>query len=158
MKVEAVYPTPFWRAAGLTGQWVSTDGPIKFGFDNSPPDGSLGVLAGFVGGDEHRTWSAKSFAERRAGVLQQMAFVLGDQRALTPSDYFDMDWTNEQWSRGGPTALCGPGTLTGYGPALAAPVGRIHWAGTETSDFWQGYMDGAVRSGERAAAEVLSAL
>ena len=69
-----------------------------------------------------------------------------------------MDWTKEQWSRGGPTAIAGPGTLTGYGPALRAPVGRIHWAGTETSDYWQGYMDGAVRSGERVAAEVAAAL
>lgn len=158
MKVEAVYPTPFWRAAGLTGQFVTTTGPIKFGFDNSPPDGSLGVLAGFVGGDEHRTWSARTFADRRTGVLQQLAAVLGDQRFLAPSDYFDMDWTNEQWTRGAPTALFGPGTLTEYGVALTAPVGRIHWAGTETSDYWQGYMDGAVRSGERAAREVVAVL
>lgn len=158
MKVEAVYPTPFWRSAGLTGQFVTTTGPVKFGFDNSPPDGSLGVLAGFVGGDEHRAWSTKTFADRRDGVLRQLASVLGDQRFLSPSDYFDMDWTNEQWSRGGPTALFGPGTLTEYGHALAAPVGRIHWAGTETSDFWQGYMDGAVRSGQRAAREVHAVL
>ena len=65
-----------------------------------------------------------------------------------------MDWTNEQWSRGGPTAIAGTGTLSQYGPALRAPVGRIHWAGTETADYWQGYMDGAVRSGERAAREI----
>ncbi|MGW4088853.1 FAD-dependent oxidoreductase [Nocardia sp. NPDC004750] len=38
------------------------------------------------------------------------------------------------------------------------PVGRIHWAGAETSDVWNGYMDGAVRSGYRAAAEVLGCL
>jgi monoamine oxidase len=69
-----------------------------------------------------------------------------------------MSWPTEQWSRGGPTPIFGPGTLTSFGPALRDPVGRIHWAGTETSDFWQGYMDGAVRSGERAAAEVLAEL
>jgi len=46
--------------------------------------------------------------------------------------------------------------LTAYGPALRAPVGNVHWAGTETSTYWNGYMDGAVRSGERAAAEVLA--
>jgi monoamine oxidase len=44
---------------------------------------------------------------------------------------------------------------TQFGAALRPPVGRIHWAGTETSTVWCGYMDGAVRSGERAAAEVL---
>jgi monoamine oxidase len=46
---------------------------------------------------------------------------------------------------------------TGYGEALREPVGRIHWAGTESSEVWNGYMDGAIRSGERAAREVLDA-
>jgi hypothetical protein len=45
-----------------------------------------------------------------------------------------------------------------YGPELRAPVGRVHWAGTETATIWNGYIDGAVRSGSRAAAEVLDAL
>jgi monoamine oxidase len=48
----------------------------------------------------------------------------------------------------------GPGVLTTLGPALCAPVGRIHWAGTETSPIWSGYIEGAIRSGERASAEV----
>jgi monoamine oxidase len=54
--------------------------------------------------------------------------------------------------------LAGPGVYTAVGPALRKPVGRIHWAGTETSTYWNGYMDGAVRSGERAAREVLDKL
>ena len=154
MKVEAVYPTPFWRGAGLTGQFLTTSGPVGYAFDNSPPDGSLGVLAGFVGGDQLRRYGVMTPQARRDAVLAQYASVFGDNRYLTPSSYFDMDWTTEQWSRGGPTALLSPGTLTEYGPALVTPVGRIHWAGTETSDYWKGYMDGAVRSGERVAAEV----
>jgi monoamine oxidase len=157
MKVEAVYPTPFWRALGLTGQFLTTSGPVGYAFDNSPPDGSRGVLAGFVGGDQNVTYGPQSAAQRRTTVLQQYAAVFGDNRFLSPSDYFDMDWTVEEYSRGGPTALFGPGTLVTYGHALRAPVGRIHWAGTETSDYWQGYMDGAVRSGERVAAEVIAA-
>ena len=48
--------------------------------------------------------------------------------------------------------------LLDFGKAIREPVGRIHWAGTETSTYWNGYMDGAVRSGERAAAEVLAEL
>ncbi|HEV8167317.1 MAG TPA: FAD-dependent oxidoreductase, partial [Actinomycetota bacterium] len=51
-----------------------------------------------------------------------------------------------------------PGVWTSYGTALRAPVGRLHWAGTETATVWTGYMDGAARSGERAAAEVLAAM
>ncbi|HJQ43614.1 MAG TPA: flavin monoamine oxidase family protein [Jatrophihabitantaceae bacterium] len=158
MKVEAVYPTPFWRASGLTGQMLVTDGPIGYSFDNSPPDASVGVLAGFVGGSKNLTYGPMTPAARRTAVLQQLATVFKDNRFLSPIEYFDMDWTTEEWSRGGPTALFGPGTLVGWGPSLRAPVGRIHWAGTETSDYWQGYMDGAVRSGERAAGEVLAAL
>ncbi|MGN6607916.1 MAG: flavin monoamine oxidase family protein [Jatrophihabitans sp.] len=157
MKVEAVYPAPFWRAQGLTGQFLTVGGPVGYAFDNSPADGSPGVLAGFVGGAQNLVWGPKSPAERRAGVLAQFARIFQDDRFLTPTDYFDMDWTTEEWSRGGPTAVFGPGVLTQYGPQLRVPVGRIHWAGTETSDYWTGYMDGAVRSGERAAAEVLAA-
>lgn len=158
MKVEAIYPTPFWRDKNLTGQFLDTAGPVGYSFDNSPPDGSLGVLAGFVGGTQNRVYGPMAPAARRTAVLKQFASVFGDNRFLTPIGYFDMDWVNEEWSRGGPTAILGPGTLLAYGPAIREPVGRIHWAGTETADFWQGYMDGAVRSGERAATEVLSAL
>jgi monoamine oxidase len=158
MKVEAVYGTPFWRAGKLTGQFFTAGGPVGYAFDNSPPDGSPGVLAGFVGGRQNRIWGVKPLAQRRAGVLAQYAKIFQDDRFLTPQDYFDMDWTREEWSRGGPTAVAAPGALTAYGPALRAPVGRIHWAGTETSEFWQGYMDGAVRSGERVAKEVASLL
>jgi len=154
MKVEAVFPTPFWRAKNLTGQFLATGGPIGYSFDNSPPDGSVGVLAGFVGGVQNLHWGAQPAAVRRAAVLAQMVSMFGDNRFLSPTEYFEMDWTREEFSHGGPTAIWGPGALTEFGPALRAPVGRIHWAGTETSDYWQGYMDGAVRSGERVAAEL----
>jgi monoamine oxidase len=153
-----VYPTPFWRTANLTGQFLTVGGPVGYSFDNSPPDGSPGVLAGFVGGAQNLQWGPKPLAERRAAVLAQFARMFGNTRYLSPTEYFEMDWTLEEWSRGGPTAIAGPGTLTSFGPSLRAPVGRIHWAGTETSDYWQGYMDGAVRSGERAATEVAAGL
>jgi monoamine oxidase len=91
-------------------------------------------------------------------VLKQYARIFDDDRFLHPDEYFDMDWTQTRWSTGGPTVIAGPGTLTQFGHALRNPVGRIHWAGTETSDYWQGYMDGAVRSGERAADEVRALL
>ena len=155
MKVEAVYPTPFWRAAGLTGQFLTVGGPVGYSFDNSPPDGSVGVLAGFVGGDQNLAWGHRSRAERRTAVLAQYVRLFQDKRFGNPIGYFDENWAQSEWSHGGPTAIMGPGTLTRFGHALRTPVGRIHWAGTETSDYWQGYMDGAVRSGERAAEEIL---
>jgi monoamine oxidase len=156
MKVEAIYRTPFWRGKGLTGQFLDVgEGPVGYSFDNSPPDGSVGVLAGFVGGAQNLRWGARTPAQRRRAVLAQYVRVFQDERFGKPAAYFDENWTHTRWSHGGPTAIFGPGTLYRYGHALRTPCGRIHWAGTETSDYWQGYMDGAVRSGERAATEVM---
>jgi monoamine oxidase len=155
--VTAVYAKPFWRAAGLTGTAVNGDGPVSATFDDSPPDGSPGVLFGFVGGDKARAYAALSPSARRAAVLAALATLFGSQ-ALHPVAFHDTRWSEDQWTRGCPVGIAGPGTLVAYGQALRAPVGRIHWAGTETSRFWNGYMDGAVRSGERAAGEVLARL
>jgi monoamine oxidase len=157
IKFEAIYPAPFWRAKGLNGQAVSEIGPIKTTFDSSPQDGSPGILLGFIGGHEARTWGARPESELRTAALQSLARYFGDE-ALHPRETRIMNWSAEPWSRGCPVAVLGPGTLVDFGAALREPAGRVHWAGTETSDFWNGYMDGAVRSGERVAAEVRAAL
>ncbi len=157
LKVTAVYDRPFWREAGLNGTAVSLNGPVNATFDDSPPDGSPGVLFGFVGGDEGRRFRGQSKADRRAAVLKNFADYFGEQ-ALRPRRYFETDWPGARWSRGGPVGIAGPGVLLNHGPALRAPVGPIHWAGTETSNYWNGYMDGAVRSGKRAAQEVIDEL
>ncbi len=157
IKCEAVYDRPFWRDAGLTGQTVSINGPAYVTFDNSPPNGTPGILFGFVGGDDARAFRTKSASERQSEILGCFNNYYGSQ-ALHPTRYFEQDWTQEVWTRGCPVAFTPPGALTAYGKALREPVGRIHWAGTETSTYWNGYMDGAVRSGERAASEVLALL
>jgi monoamine oxidase len=157
IKVTAVYQTPFWRDAGLNGTAVSYTGPANVTFDDSPQDGSRGVIFGFVGGDEARRFMRRSTAGRRAAVLANFTTYFGS-KAAHPSSYFESNWTTEEWTRGCPVAIAGPGTLLAYGPALRRPFGRIHWAGTETSSYWNGYMDGAVRSAERAAREVLNRL
>ncbi|MFL6241201.1 MAG: flavin monoamine oxidase family protein [Actinomycetes bacterium] len=156
IKVGAYYDKPWWREEGLTGAAVSDTGPARITFDVSTADGSVGGLLGFVGGDEARAYAGRSDALLSA-VLDNFATYFGP-RALNPIETVVMNWADELWSRGCPTAIGGPGLLSEYGPAISAPIGRIHWAGTETATYWQGYMDGAVRSGERAAAEVLSAL
>ena len=157
LKATAVYDRPFWRDAGLNGTALSLNGPVNFTFDDSPPDGSPGVVFGFVGGDEARRHRGRPKADRRAAVLKNFADFFG-ARALHPRAYFETDWPGAKWSRGGPVGIAGPGLLLAHGPALREPVGRIHWAGTETSSYWNGYMDGAVRSGKRAAREVLDEL
>jgi monoamine oxidase len=157
MKFEAVYPTPFWRQRGLTGQVVSENGPVNVTFDVAPESGTPGIMMGFIGGHEARVWEQRSAADRRDAVLRQFAHFFGDE-ALSPREVVEFNWSTEVWNRGCPVAVLGPGTLIDFGAALRAPVDRIHWAGTETSTYWNGYMDGAVRSGRRAAAEVLTAL
>jgi monoamine oxidase len=157
MKFEAVYDTPFWRAKGLNGQVVSENGPVKVTFDTSPANGSLGIMMGFIGGHDARVWEDRPASERRDAVLQNFANYFGNE-ALNPRQVVEFNWSTEVWNRGCPVAVLGPGTLIDFGTALRTPVGRVHWAGTETSTYWNGYMDGAVRSGERAAKEALAGL
>jgi monoamine oxidase len=156
IKCEAIYDRPFWRSAGLSGQAVADTGPATTTFDNSPPDGRPGILFGFVGGHHARVWGPRPLDERRSAVLRNLADYFGAE-ALRLRSYVEADWTNEVWTRGCPVGWTAPGVLLEYGPAIRTPVGLIHWAGTETATFWNGYMDGAVRSGERAASEVLAA-
>lgn len=154
IKSEAVYPTPFWRGDGLSGQGVSDEGIASIPFDNSPPDGSVGVLFAFTGGRAAARLAGMSPRARRQVVLQRFGQYVGEQ-ALSPSQFIEHDWRSETWTRGCPTAIPRPGVLSRYGHTLRAPLGPVHFAGTETSDYWQGYMDGAVRAGERAAREIL---
>jgi len=157
IKCQAVYDRPSWRDSGLTGQAVALDGPVRVTFVNSPPDGSPGVLLGFIEGAAARDYQRRSAAERKAAVLNSFATYFGEA-ARHPRNYFEVNWTHEAWTRGCYEGYLPPGALTAHGAALRAPFNRIHWAGAETSDYWYGYMDGAVRSGERAAAEVLAGL
>lgn len=157
VKCTAVYGEPFWREAGLSGQTTSTHGPVKTTFDNSPPGGSPGVLLGFLEGDEARRLGRLPLAERRQAVLGCFARFFGP-RAVSPERYVERDWSEEEWTRGCYSGYFAPGGWTGYGPALRAPLGPIHWAGTETATEWYGFMEGAVQSGERAAEEVSHAL
>ena len=154
-KVAAAYPEPFWREQGLNGSVLSTDGLVNATFDDSPRDGRPGVIFGFVGGDSARSFARLGEAARRRRVLAEFADYFGHQ-ALSPTEFFYTEWSEQRWSRGGPVGIYPPGLMTTYGHTIREPVGRIHWAGTETSTYWNGYMDGAIRSGERAAAEVLA--
>lgn len=157
-KVHAIYDRPFWREAGLTGQATSDAGALRLTFDNSPESGTPGILMGFVeGGDRWKGWALKSPEERRAAVIADLVRLFGEQ-AGNPMEYVEHSWAEEEYSRGCYVGNFPPGVLTTYGEALRAPIGRIHWAGTETATVWNGYMDGAVQSGERAAAEALAAL
>jgi monoamine oxidase len=154
IKCLVAYSRPFWRNAGLTGQVISDTGPVKVTFDDSPPDGAPGVLVAFVYADDARYCSNRPADEFRAAVLESLGRYFGPQ-ALKPIDFLQHDWSGDPWTSGCYSGFMAPGVLSMYGPALRPAVGRIHWAGTETADVWYGFMDGAVRSGQRAAAEIV---
>ena len=157
IKCQVIYDEPFWRAEGLSGQATGDGEGSRVVFDNSPPDGSPGVLLAFVEGDEAHRLGRESVQVRRAAVVSSLTRYFG-AKAGSPADYLELDWQQERWSGGCYGTLFGPNVWTRYGHALSTPAGPIHWAGTETSPIWCGYMDGAVRSGERAAAAVLAEL
>jgi monoamine oxidase len=157
MKVQAVYDKPFWREEGLSGYVNSDTGPVKLMYDNSPPDGSKGVLLGFIEGHEARLATKMSPGARKAAVLANFTKAIGAQ-AAKPKQYVEMNWANEEWTRGCYGGYLPPGVWTDYGPAVRAPHGKIHWAGAEHATIWNGYMDGALRSGEDAAKAALKKL
>jgi len=156
IKFQVGYQTPFWREDGLSGFVASLDDVFSPVMDNSPPDGSCGVLVGFLEGAHARAAAELSVAQRRQIVVDALIKYFGP-KAAEPFDIVEQDWTAEEFTRGCYGGRLGAGVWTQYGKALTAPVGRIHWAGAELAQVWSGYMDGAVRSGRQAAEEVLAA-
>jgi monoamine oxidase len=157
LKANAIYPTPFWRDAGLNGQAVSDTGPIRITYDNSPPDGKPGILVGFMEGNDSRAFYGSSPSVRRQAALESFARYFGSQ-ALRPTGYVDLMWAQEPFTRGAYGSFNPPGVLTSLQDPLAKPVGALHYASSDASAQWPGYMDGAIRSGEQAAAAVTAEL
>jgi monoamine oxidase len=153
-KIALVYDTPVWRADGLSGQSFAPGSPANLTIDSCTDTGSPGMLTVITEVPVARRIGQLTEAERKKAVLDAVAERFGEQ-ALSPVDYVEQDWAVERYSGGGMIAHTPPGVLTEFGPALREPCGRIHWAGTESSAVMYGFIDGAVRSGERAATEVM---
>jgi monoamine oxidase len=153
-KTLVVYDEPFWRADGFSGQTSEPGSAAEVTLDASPVSGSPGVIATFTFGPIAERVDALPEAERRRVVLDALTTRLGP-RAASPSEFIETAWWTEQWTRGCSFAHLPPGILTRFGSLLREPAGRVHWAGTETATTSHGAIDGAVRSGERAAVEIL---
>ncbi|MDQ0465872.1 monoamine oxidase [Caulobacter ginsengisoli] len=145
------YDTPFWRDQGYSGQVIDEDGPVGVVMDDTQ-DGDPGMLVGFFDGEHAVAASGIDQDARQALVVSSLVKFFGEA-AATPIGYADNDWSQEPFTWGY-IGVMGPGAMTRFGSALREPVGRIHWAGTETSTEWAGYIEGALRSGRRAACEV----
>jgi monoamine oxidase len=159
VKVHATYRKPFWRHLttryphtpnGLSGIVLSNKGPITLGFDNSPggAKATTGVLLGFVFANNGRVWGSKPAPVRRRETIAQFTRWFGPA-AASPIHYMEQNWSAEAWTRG---YIGYPTTdvLTDYQNAIASPVGRIFWAGTETGADGYGGMEGALEAAQRA--------
>ncbi len=154
IKTSVIYDEPFWRADGLSGQSAAPGAPAAVTIDACTDTGLPGVMCVITEGPVARDLSSLAPAARRDAVLSDLAERFGS-RCRSPVDYVEQDWSFERYSGGGMISHAPPGVLTSFGHALRRPCGRIHWAGTESSAVMSGWVDGAVRSGERAAAEVM---
>lgn len=152
-KAMVAYEMPFWREEGLSGNVTSLGSPVSMVFDNSPPSGTPGVLVSFFEASAADRAGAMDAIERRDLVVANLTRLFGD-KASKPVAYVDRCWANEEFSAGCYGAFMPPGAWTSWGRALSEPVGPIHWAGAEVATRWTGYMDGAIRSGRRAARAV----
>jgi monoamine oxidase len=157
VKVLVGYERAFWRERGYSGEVVCAGEPCSIVYDNTSHDGAQPALVCFVVGAEARLWSDRPEAENRRRILEALARWHGPD-ALTPELFVAHDWAAEPWSGGCPTSIVGTGVLSRFAHALRAPCGRVHWAGTETAREWTGYIEGAIESGERAAAEAIATL
>jgi monoamine oxidase len=153
-KTLVVYDEPFWRGDGFSGQSSEPGSASEVTLDATPVSGRPGVIASFTFGPVAAHIDALDDGERRRSVLDSLTARFG-RRAAAPADFIETPWWKEQWTRGCSMAHLPPGILTRFGPLLRQPFGRVHWAGTETATTSHGAIDGAVRSGERAAAEIL---
>jgi monoamine oxidase len=155
-KTSAFYDEPFWRADGLSGQSTSPGSLATLTIDACTDTGTPGIMCAITEGPAARRMCKLNAAERKAAIIGELVDRFGE-KARVPVEYHEQNWTTERYSGGGMISHAPTGVLTEFGYTLREPCGRVHWAGTESSTIMCGWVDGAIRSGERAAAEVMSA-
>ncbi|KAI9738142.1 MAG: hypothetical protein M1818_005571 [Claussenomyces sp. TS43310] len=160
-KMILVYGRNWWKESGFCGLSQSFIGPASITRDSSNASAGHHSLTCFIVGEPGRVWSRSSQDERKAQILAQVATMFGpehEEAAKNPTEVYEQEWAKEEFSKGCPCPVMPPNTLSRFSSALRAPFGDVHFVGTETSYEWKGYMDGALRSGERGASEVIEAL
>lgn len=168
-KVHLVYDSAFWRDSCLSGTVVGDKRYIEFIADSSLPDSGPGILTAFIAGNRNREIESWSKEQVRDAVIAEVWEYFGkDDRfkklALNKNgqpEFYYRNWNTRKWACGAFTSYLPKGGWTGSGkdgwrePIGSETTGRILFAGTESSDRWPGYYDGAIRAGQRAAAAIL---
>lgn len=160
-KVILIYSSPWWRDDNLNGAFISLNGPISFTRDTSTDEDKQYSITCFLIADPGRQWSILSKRKRQDNVLNHLASMAGPEnsaKVYNTNEIVERELSKESWCKGAPSPVMMPALLSKYNHALRAPFARIHFIGTETAYEWKGYLEGAITSGERGAAEVLRAL
>lgn len=159
LKVMMLFSEPWWRKAGLAGAVMSFVGPITTTRDSSNDEKGQFSLTCFTNGDAGRKLSRLPQKERFDAVVAHIKHLYGPYVEVPePIAITEHEWYKDQWAQGCPCPASPPGIMTQFDNALRTPHGKVHFVGTETAYEWKGYMDGAVRSGERGAREAVDAL
>ena len=153
IKCMVAYDTPFWKDRGYSGEVVADGDPLTVVFDNTTEEG-IPILLGFIVGQPARLWGTRPLEQRRAAVMNALVRYFGPD-AHQSIGYREKDWAQEPFTCGCPIAVPTPGMWSIHGAELRKPIGRIHWAGTETATEGMGFMEGALQSAERAAQDIL---
>ncbi|MFL6288169.1 MAG: FAD-dependent oxidoreductase, partial [Actinomycetes bacterium] len=120
------------------------------------------VLVTFLSAEAADRWGDRVLGPeaetvRRKALVEHVCAAFGS-RGSAVMGYVDRDWAAVPYVGGGYSGVMRPGGWSRTGAALRAPVGRLHWASAESAREWNGYVEGALDAGDRAAAEVLAEL
>lgn len=153
IKAFLIYDHPFWRDRGFSGQSSADEGAVRVTFDTTADNSNRGHLMGFFEGADADSLSRRSVTLRERAFIDSVVRTFGET-AARPVAYIERDWSAEKFTGGCHGAHFSPGVWTTNGPILAEPEGALHWAGAEYATRFNGYMEGAVRSGREVAAAV----
>lgn len=163
VKYLLLFKTPFWRSGNRCGLAQSLAGPVSIFRDTSDDGTDNYALTCFIGSKPGRKWYTLSEANRQKVVLEQVSQIFGASREMVQENLIEAltsPWMEDRYAGFGcPVATTPPGVL-GHASAesLWEPVDGIHFVGTELTNEWRGYMEGALRSGARGAKEVIESL
>lgn len=153
IKAFLIYDHPFWREQGFSGQSSADDGAVRVTFDTTSDTSERGHLMGFFEGADADSLARRSITLRERAFVDSVVRTFGE-KAAHPVAYIERNWSSERFTGGCHGAHFSPGVWTASGPVLAEPEGVLHWAGAEYASRFNGYMEGAIRSGREVAATV----
>ena len=150
IKTQMLFNKRFWPAEDFS--LMSDETSHQYFHSTQGQSGTRGILCSYACGDKADVLAAQSKADRQAQLMRDLAAVSPDAAAAL-IDTFDQPWQNDPWVHGA-YALYRPGQWFRIRPLLEEPHGKVLFAGEHIGD-WQGFMEGAVSTGEVAARHLL---